>query len=544
MAVLGGISGGSYTQVALTEGTTSSTTTSGKTTTSTGSGTTSSTSNTSTQTSNSSSSQNTSGASGAASSGTSASNSTSSSGTTTNVTVAPSVADKTGMVSLQDDEAQRLAAEEAARKAAEEAGRRAAAAQIQKEKEAIEAAQKAKEEAARKAAEEAAQKAKEEAAQKAKEEAEKAEKEEAFRKSEAEEAARRARKAEMTAAAKQAAAELEQEQEEKKSFMETVSDIFEKIKYHNEYTQEVNEQVLLEQVEMVGETMEQLWENYRFIEEQKQATEQVALEGIKQWNKIIGGDAGDLTEEDREALHIVLDIMSSIADVGVFEWMNAELYAAEGNTTMAAASTVAVALPAVIPATKHLADKATEVYQMTKAVDLMNLALKTGSIDELAESMIQYGDELQEAGEVLTKQIAEATGEKAVKEAVEGGADVLNNLKPQNLMDELASSGVKYNPDDVIAVTKTADGKLLWLEQGNTKSGLTHILERHADDFASQGIDDIPQLLKDVLKNTPIKTGSNSKGLFADYVLNGNTYRVAYGTNGYIVSFYPIDEGG
>ncbi len=108
-------------------------------------------------------------------------------------------------------------------------------------------------------------------------------------------------------------------------------------------------------------------------------------------------------------------------------------------------------------------------------------------------------------------------------------------------MDELASSGVKYNPDDVIAVTKTADGKLLWLEQGNTKSGLTHILERHADDFASQGIDDIPQLLNDVLKNTPIKTGSNSKGLFADYVLNGNTYRVAYGTNGYIVSFYPID---
>ena len=108
-------------------------------------------------------------------------------------------------------------------------------------------------------------------------------------------------------------------------------------------------------------------------------------------------------------------------------------------------------------------------------------------------------------------------------------------------MDELASSGVKYNPDEVIAVTKTADGKLLWLEQGNTKSGLTHILERHADDFASQGIDDIPLLLNDVLKTAPIKAGSNSKGLFADYVFNGNTYRVAYGTNGYIVSFYPID---
>ena len=123
----------------------------------------------------------------------------------------------------------------------------------------------------------------------------------------------------------------------------------------------------------------------------------------------------------------------------------------------------------------------------------------------------------------------------------ERGVEVPNNLKPQNLMDELASSGVKYNPDEVITISKTPDGNLLWLEQGNTKSGLTHILERHADDFESQGVDDIPQLLNNVVKNTPIKTGSNSKGLFADYVLDGHTYRVAFGTNGYIVSFYPID---
>ena len=115
------------------------------------------------------------------------------------------------------------------------------------------------------------------------------------------------------------------------------------------------------------------------------------------------------------------------------------------------------------------------------------------------------------------------------------------NLKPQNLMNELANSGVKYNPDEVVAVTKTKDGKLLWLENGNTKSGLTHIMERHADDFASQGINNIPQLLNSVLETTPVKMGSNPKGLFADYVFNGNTYRIAYGTNGYIVSFYPID---
>lgn len=115
------------------------------------------------------------------------------------------------------------------------------------------------------------------------------------------------------------------------------------------------------------------------------------------------------------------------------------------------------------------------------------------------------------------------------------------SLKPQELLDELAKSNVKYNPEKVIAVVKTVDDKLLWLEQGNHTSGLVHILERHANDFAVQNITDIPQLLSDILKTSPVKTGSNAKGLFADYVFNENTYRVAYGTNGYIVTFYPID---
>ena len=270
-------------------------------------------------------------------------------------------------------------------------------------------------------------------------------------------------------------------------------------------------------------TMNQLWNNYMRSMEQNQATTLATAEGINQWGKIIKGDASDLTEEQREYLHAALDVMSVLPGGGVYDWLNAELYAAEGNTEMAAASTLAVAVPGVLPALNQAAK------HLTNGSDLLSLIFKSGSMDEVAEGMIKYGNEMQEAGEILAK------------EAVEGGLDVLNNLKPQNLMDELASSGVKYNPNDVIAVTKTADGKLLWLEQGNTQSGLMHILERHADDFASQGIDDIPQLLNNVLKNTPIKTGSNSKGPFADYVFNGNTYRVAYGTNGYIVSFYPID---
>lgn len=145
------------------------------------------------------------------------------------------------------------------------------------------------------------------------------------------------------------------------------------------------------------------------------------------------------------------------------------------------------------------------------------------------------------AAETLAKPGENSTAAAENSAPGKGGSNVFNNLKPQNLMDELASSGVKYNPDEVITVTKTADGNLFWLEQGNSKSGLTHILERHVVDFLSQVIDDIPQLINNVLNTTPIKTGSNSKGPFADYVFNGKTYRIAYGKNGYIVSFYPID---
>ena len=35
----------------------------------------------------------------------------------------------------------------------------------------------------------------------------------------------------------------------------------------------------------------------------------------------------------------------------------------------------------------------------------------------------------------------------------------------------------------------------------------------------------IPQFLHEKLKTTSVNTGSNSKGLFADFIYNGNTYR-------------------
>ena len=131
--------------------------------------------------------------------------------------------------------------------------------------------------------------------------------------------------------------------------------------------------------------------------------------------------------------------------------------------------------------------------------------------------------------------LGQRTGELA-----EGAGDIVENLKPQNLMDELAQSGVKYNQAGVKMVTKTPDGRLMWLENGDSESGLRHIVDGHAADFASRGISDISGFLKRMLQETPVKTGATKAGPFAEYLVDGKKYKVGYGANGYIVSFYPI----
>lgn len=108
-------------------------------------------------------------------------------------------------------------------------------------------------------------------------------------------------------------------------------------------------------------------------------------------------------------------------------------------------------------------------------------------------------------------------------------------------MDELAQSGVKYSADDVVMVTKTPEGKLMWLEKGNSSSGLNHIVDGHASHFTARGVDDISGFLNRLLQETPVKTGMTKAGPYAEYLIDGSKYKVAYGTNGYVVSFYPID---
>ena len=164
------------------------------------------------------------------------------------------------------------------------------------------------------------------------------------------------------------------------------------------------------------------------------------------------------------------------------------------------------------------------------------------TLEEVAVNLvIDEVFELADRGEIELKSGSdlENSWEKGYDEG--DTIDVNKKYKPETLMIELAESGVKYNKDEVVSVKKDTNGKLLWLEQGNDVSGLKHIIENHKYNFGSRGVYDVVEFMNDILETEPLKTNRTQRGLFSEYSMNGKNYRVVYGTNGYIVSFYPID---
>lgn len=174
----------------------------------------------------------------------------------------------------------------------------------------------------------------------------------------------------------------------------------------------------------------------------------------------------------------------------------------------------------VIKYCKYADDIADGAKDLGKVIEAGTDAGKT--IDNITDAV----DDAKDLGKTIDN----------ITDAVDGTKDL---GKTKELLKELAESGVKYTEDDVVLIYKNADGSLMWLEKGTESAGLEHILTKHAKEF--EDVNDVPALLESVLETGPIKTGITDAGRYADYVFDGTTYRVAYGTNGFIVSFYPID---
>lgn len=123
-------------------------------------------------------------------------------------------------------------------------------------------------------------------------------------------------------------------------------------------------------------------------------------------------------------------------------------------------------------------------------------------------------------------------------------------IEKDQLLKTLIDSGVKISVKDVVFTTKDGSGQIVWLEKGDEKSGLTHI-QKHTNDFVTKH-NIQPKYLTTHIKNIVSKGKimssrsvllSNGKiGLEKVYLYNDKYYTIgAIGTNGYIVSIYPID---
>lgn len=119
------------------------------------------------------------------------------------------------------------------------------------------------------------------------------------------------------------------------------------------------------------------------------------------------------------------------------------------------------------------------------------------------------------------------------------------------LVKQLEQGGVKFSKKDMVFVTKDKTGQVVWLEKGNASSGLQHIVSRHANDFQSKhGVSksQISNHLNDVFTSGKVEysriTQKNGRpGYERLYSHNGKYYLLTgVGTNGYIVSAYPINK--
>lgn len=117
------------------------------------------------------------------------------------------------------------------------------------------------------------------------------------------------------------------------------------------------------------------------------------------------------------------------------------------------------------------------------------------------------------------------------------------------LLQELTKTGIKYNPEEVLQIAKTPDGKIVFLEIGKSRtvtpkpSGLTHILEAHGDDFVRSGIprDQIQNTVMEAVTHGNIVGQQGTRPIY-EVVINGQTLRIAVtvGNNGYIVGANPV----
>ncbi|MFF3518744.1 RICIN domain-containing protein [Streptomyces sp. NPDC002573] len=173
-------------------------------------------------------------------------------------------------------------------------------------------------------------------------------------------------------------------------------------------------------------------------------------------------------------------------------------------------------------------------------------AIKTGedAAQVLADLKKIYGE--KGAAHVGDPTSAAGLGLRIAAGVTERAKIARGTLDPK-LLDRLKDAGVSFSRADTIWITEYAKPgvPVAWLEKGNAKKGLIHIIFRHAGDFANVGVrvDDIPALVKKALSEGKVVgyQGTGTGRPIFEVAFNGKTQRVGItvADNGYVIGANP-----
>ena len=117
----------------------------------------------------------------------------------------------------------------------------------------------------------------------------------------------------------------------------------------------------------------------------------------------------------------------------------------------------------------------------------------------------------------------------------------------QALVEEVVAAGHKISPADVVQIVRAPDGRVVWLERGDGRAGLSHILRAgRIREFTECGVGlrrdprprgpggDPREPARDEYATVATPTTSTSVAVAASRSSS------SIGSNGYIVSAYPL----
>lgn len=140
------------------------------------------------------------------------------------------------------------------------------------------------------------------------------------------------------------------------------------------------------------------------------------------------------------------------------------------------------------------------------------------------------------------------------------GQQIEEQHRSAELIKQLENDKVKFTKENIVFITRDSAGRIVWLETGNSSAGLEHILHHNQknggghvrDYFEKFGVleNEIPQVIKGIMERGNIvfekKKEVNGNRFGYERVFRyHNKYLLltGVGTNGFIITAYPLHEG-